>query len=53
MNVPVREDMIVVIKEIAGQKIEDPYGNIHDIPEKAEIKINSHRPNWVELFEIK
>ena len=53
MNVPMRKVKIVDIKETAGQKIEDPYGNIHDIPEKSEIKINSHRPNWVELFEIK
>jgi len=56
-----RKVKIVDIKETAGQKIEDPYGEIHEIPEKAEIKINSQRPNWynqttnswVNLIEIK
>ena len=53
-NKKMRKVKIVDIKETAGQQIKDPLGIIHDIPEKAEIKINSHRSNvGPKAIEIK
>src|SRR5210317_2244185 len=48
-----RKARIVDIKENAGQSLQDPYGNWHDIPEKAEFKINSFRNRNIKVTEIK
>jgi len=48
-----RKAKIVDIKQNAGQKMQDPYGNWHDIPEKAEFKINSFRNRNIKVTEIK
>tara|TARA_Y100001972_G_scaffold129260_2_gene195811 strand:+ start:3683 stop:4549 length:867 start_codon:yes stop_codon:yes gene_type:complete len=48
-----RKIKIVNIKEDAGKEIEDPYGNVHKIPEKAEIKINTQRNRYINVIEIK
>ncbi len=48
-----RKAKIVDITKDAGKIIEDPYGNKHLIPEKAEIKINSIRERDIKIIEIK
>ena len=48
-----RKAKIVDIKENVGQSLQDPYGNWHEIPEKAEFKINSIRDRGIEIKEIK
>lgn len=48
-----RKALIVDIKENAGQSLQDPYGNWHEIPEKAEFKINSFRNRNIKVTEIK
>ena len=48
-----RKVKIVDIKENAGKKIEDPYGNLHIIPDKATTKINTPRLRDIKITEIK
>jgi len=48
-----RKAKIVSLIEQGGKKIQDPYGNWHDIPTKAEFKINSFRNRGIEIKEIK
>jgi len=48
-----RKAKIVSLKEHAGTHVEDPYGNRHYIPAKAEFKINSFRNRGIEVKEIK
>jgi len=48
-----RQVSIVDIRENGGQSLQDPYGNLHNIPEKAEFKINSFRNRGIEIKEIK
>ena len=48
-----RKVKIVDTREYAGQKVEDPHGNIHNIPDVSEIKINSMRQKIINCFEIK
>ena len=48
-----RKALIVDIKQNAGQSLQDPYGNWHEIPEKAEFKINSFRKRNIKVTEIK
>jgi len=48
-----RKCKIVNLKVHGGKKVLDPYNNIHDIPLKAEFKINSGRERGIEVFEIK
>ena len=50
---PFRKVKIVDIKECAGQEIKDPYGNVHKIPEKHEIKINTVRVRDIKEIMIK
>lgn len=48
-----RKVKIVDIKENAGKKIEDPYGNYHTIPDEATTKINTPRLRDIKVTEIK
>ena len=48
-----RKIKIVDIKKDAGKKIQDPYGNWHAIPHKADIKINTMRVRHINCTEIK
>ena len=48
-----RKAEIIDIRGKANQKIKDPYGNEHIIPEKAEFKINSFRKRGTDIIEIK
>lgn len=48
-----RKAKIIDIKENAGKRMQDPYGVWHDIPEKAEFKINSFRQRNIKITEIK
>ena len=48
-----RKAKIVSLTELGGTKQQDPYGNWHDIPTKAEFKINSFRNRGIEIKEIK
>ena len=48
-----RKAKIVDIKENAGKSLQDPYGNTHIIPDKAEFKINSFRNRNIKVTEIK
>ena len=48
-----RKIKIVNIINDGGKKIEDPYGNIHTIPNKVELKVNSFRDRGIEVTEIK
>jgi len=48
-----RKAKIVSLKEHGGKQVKDPYGNVHNIPEKAEFKINSFRNRGIEIKEIK
>ena len=43
---------IIDIKEYAGQKLIDPYGNEHTIPESHSIKINTPRKRDIKTIEI-
>ena len=52
-GMPMRKVKIVNIKENAGKKIEDPYGNLHIIPDKATTKINTPRLRDIKITEIK
>ena len=48
-----RKAKIVKLSEHGGKIMRDPYGNIHEIPKKAEFKINSFRQRGIEIKEIK
>ncbi len=48
-----RQVKIIDIEKNAGKKVEDPYGNWHIIPDKAEFKINSFRNRGIKIEEIK
>jgi len=48
-----RKAKIVNLKTHGGKQVEDPHGNIHNIPEKAEFKINSIRERKIKITEIK
>jgi len=48
-----RKAFIIDMKKNAGKKMQDPYGVWHDIPEKAEFKINSFRQRNIKVTEIK
>lgn len=48
-----RKIKIVDITKHKGEKIQDPHGECHEIPEKAEIKINTYRNRQINVFEIK
>jgi len=48
-----RKIKIVDIKENAGKQMQDPNGEWHMIPEKADIKINTMRIRHINCTEIK
>lgn len=48
-----RKVKIIDIREHQGEKVEDPYGVLHTVPEVSEIKINSMRPKIINCIEIK
>tara|TARA_B100000029_G_C17552224_1_gene950513 strand:+ start:111 stop:965 length:855 start_codon:yes stop_codon:yes gene_type:complete len=48
-----RKIKIIDIKKDAGKKIKDPYGNWHEIPDRADIKINTMRARNIKAIEIK
>ena len=48
-----RKAKIVNLKTHGGKQVEDPHGNVHNIPEKAEFKINSIRERKIKITEIK
>ena len=48
-----RKAKIVSLKEHGGTQVQDPYGNLHNIPTRAEFKINSFRNRGIEVKEIK
>ena len=48
-----RKVKIIDIEKDAGKKVEDPYGNWHIVPDKAEFKINSFRNRGIKIEEIK
>ena len=50
---PFRKIKIIDIKKDAGKKIKDPYGNLHEIPDRADIKINTMRARNINAIEIK
>tara|TARA_B100001250_G_scaffold410329_1_gene436544 strand:- start:916 stop:1512 length:597 start_codon:yes stop_codon:yes gene_type:complete len=50
---PFRKIKIVNIKENAGKQMQDPNGEWHMIPEKADIKINTMRVRHINCTEIK
>lgn len=50
---PFRKIKIVDITKHAGEKIQCPNGDWHDIPEKADIKINTIRKRNIKVNEIK
>ena len=47
-----RKAKIVSLKEHGGEKVQDPYNNWHDIPKKAEFKINSFRNRDIKIIKI-
>ena len=47
-----RKAKIVSLTEYGGKKVQDPYGNWHDIPKKAEFKINSFRNRDIKIIKI-
>ena len=47
-----RKAKIVSLIEHGGKKVQDPYGNWHDIPKKAEFKINSFRDREIKIIKI-
>tara|TARA_B100001057_G_scaffold499747_1_gene611604 strand:- start:15685 stop:16560 length:876 start_codon:yes stop_codon:yes gene_type:complete len=52
-NKIMRQVEIVDIEKYAGNEMQDPYGNVHLIPDKAEFKINSFRERNIKVTEIK
>ena len=48
-----RKAKIVDMNIHKGQKVQDPYGEWHLIPEKPEFKINSFRNRGIKIEEIK
>jgi len=48
-----RKAKIVSLIEQGGKEVKDPYGNVHNIPKKAEFKINSFRNRNIKITEIK
>jgi len=50
---PYRHIKIINVAEHAGETLLDPYGNKHEIPDVAEIKINTMRKRNIEAIEIK
>ena len=47
-----RKAKIVSLTENGGEQVQDPYGNWHDIPKKAEFKINSFRNRDIKIIKI-
>ena len=50
---PYRHIKIINAAKHAGETLLDPYGNEHEIPDVAEIKINTMRKRNIEAIEIK
>ncbi len=50
---PFRKIKIVDITKHGGEKMQDPYGEWHEIPKKADIKINTIRKRNIKIEEIK
>ena len=48
-----RKATIVDMHEYKGKQVQDPYGDFHLIPDKAEFKINSFRYRAIKVKEIK
>jgi len=48
-----RKAKIISLIEQGGKEVKDPYGNVHNIPKKAEFKINSFRNRNIKITEIK
>ena len=48
-----RKIKIIDIKKDAGKKIQDPNGRWHEIPDRADIKINTMRARNIKAIEIK
>ena len=48
-----RKATIVDMNEYKGKQVQDPHGNFHLIPDKAEFKINSFRNREIKITEIK
>jgi len=47
-----RKAKIVSLTENGGEQVQDPHGNWHDIPKKAEFKINSFRNRDIKIIKI-
>ena len=47
-----RKAKIVSLTKHGGEQVQDPYGNWHDIPKKAEFKINSFRNRDIKIIKI-
>ena len=52
-NKKMRKAKIVDITKYVGKMVEDPYGNLHKIPEVSLTKINTPRLRNIKLIEIK
>ena len=50
---PFRKIKIVDITKHGGEQVQDPYGEWHVVPKKADIKINTMRVRHVKVKEIK
>ena len=50
---PFRKIKIVDITKHGGEQVQDPYGEWHVVPTKADIKINTMRVRHVKVKEIK
>jgi hypothetical protein len=50
---PFRKIKIVDITKHGGEQMQDPYGEWHVVPKKADIKINTMRVRHVKVKEIK
>ena len=48
-----RKVKIIDIKKDAGKQIKDPYGVLHTIPDRADIKINTIHNREIKAIEIK
>ena len=46
-----RKCKVIDIRENKNQV--DPYGNLHKMPNKPRIKINSYKPRDIKVIEIK
>ena len=47
-----RKAKIVSLTKHGGEQVQDPHGNWHDIPKKAEFKINSFRNRDIKIIKI-